>query len=154
MSGSRVGACTRSRTRTRPMSFGSTAWWRTCRSSAKPSDARPASRCGARMHAGCGDPLEARLLNVETEKPPSCVTSGGPIFMLVLYLRPADVLGLQAFGTTLYLELHLRALLERPITVHLNGREVHEHIIAVRALNEAIALRGVKPFHNTFFSHY
>jgi hypothetical protein len=29
-----------------------------------------------------------------------------------------------------------------------------EHVIAVRALDKSIALGGIKPFHNTFFSHY
>ena len=29
-----------------------------------------------------------------------------------------------------------------------------EHILAVRALYESVALCGVKPFHNSFFSHY
>jgi hypothetical protein len=31
---------------------------------------------------------------------------------------------------------------------------VHEYIIAVGALDKAIALGGVKPFNYTFFSHY
>jgi hypothetical protein len=31
---------------------------------------------------------------------------------------------------------------------------VNKYIVAVRALDKAIALCGVKPFHNTFFSHY
>src|ERR1700739_3919460 len=31
---------------------------------------------------------------------------------------------------------------------------MHKHIIAVGALDKAIALCGVKPFHDTFFSHY
>jgi len=64
------------------------------------------------------------------------------------------ILGLQAFGATLHLELHLRAFFQCSIPVHLDCCEVNKNIIAVRALDEAIALGGVKPFHDTFFSHY
>jgi hypothetical protein len=31
---------------------------------------------------------------------------------------------------------------------------MHENVLASGALDEAIALGGVKPFHNTFFFHY
>jgi hypothetical protein len=31
---------------------------------------------------------------------------------------------------------------------------VNKHIIAVGALDKPVTLCGVKPFHNTFFSHY
>jgi hypothetical protein len=31
---------------------------------------------------------------------------------------------------------------------------MHENVIAVGTLDKAIALSGIKPFHNTFFSHY
>jgi hypothetical protein len=79
--------------------------------------------------------------------------TGGLIYA-GLYLRIANVLSLQALGPAFHLELYLRTLLERAVSVHLDRREVHEHIIAVRALDDTIALCGVKPFHNTFFSHY
>jgi hypothetical protein len=79
--------------------------------------------------------------------------TGGLIYA-GLYLRIANVLSLQALGPAFHLELYLRTFLERAVSVHLDRREVHEHIIAVRALDETIALCGVKPFHNTFFSHY
>ena len=69
-------------------------------------------------------------------------------------LRSIDILGLQALGATLHLELHLRAFFQRSIAIHLDCCEVNKNIIAVRALDEAIALCGVKPFHDTFFSHY
>jgi (2Fe-2S) ferredoxin len=51
-------------------------------------------------------------------------------------------------------ELYLRTFVYRPVSIHLEGRIVHEHILAGGPLDETIALRGVKPFHNTFFSHY
>jgi hypothetical protein len=31
---------------------------------------------------------------------------------------------------------------------------MNEHVIPIRALDKSIALGGIKPFHNTFFSHY
>src|SRR5580698_1918816 len=65
-----------------------------------------------------------------------------------------DILGLQSLGAPLHLELHLRTFFQSAISIHLDRREVNEHIIAVRALDEAIALGGVKPFHSPFFSHY
>src|SRR5580698_11195811 len=65
-----------------------------------------------------------------------------------------DILSLQSLGAPLHLELHLRTFFQSAISIHLDRREVNEHIIAVRALDEAIALGGVKPFHSPFFSHY
>jgi hypothetical protein len=70
-------------------------------------------------------------------------------------LRAAvDVPGLQPFGTSLYFELNLRAFIECPVAIHLDRRKMDEHIVAVGTLDETVALRGIKPFHNTFFSHY
>jgi len=69
-------------------------------------------------------------------------------------LRSINILGLQTFGAALNLELHLRAFFQRPIAVHLNRRKMYKHIIAVSALDKPVALGGVKPFHDTFFSHY
>jgi hypothetical protein len=31
---------------------------------------------------------------------------------------------------------------------------MHKHIIAVGPLDKSVALCGIKPFHDTFFSHY
>jgi hypothetical protein len=67
---------------------------------------------------------------------------------------PHYVLGLQALGTLLHLELHFRALIQAPISIGLNGRKVNEDIVAAGPLDESVALRGVKPFHCTFFFHY
>jgi hypothetical protein len=74
--------------------------------------------------------------------------------MAGLFLRTIHVLSLQTLRSAFYLELNLRTLFESPIPIHLDGRKMDEHIITVRALDKAIALSGVKPFHNTFFSHY
>ena len=73
---------------------------------------------------------------------------------LVASLRAIYVLGLQAFGAALHFELNLRTLFECPVAIHLDRREMHEHIISIGSLDKSIALGGIKPFHNTFFSHY
>ncbi len=69
-------------------------------------------------------------------------------------LGAIHILCLEPLGPLLDLELHFGALLERPVAGHLNRREVDEHILAAGALDKSIALCGVKPFHNTLFSHY
>ena len=48
----------------------------------------------------------------------------------------------------------LRTLLKRPVAIHLDRREMHKHIIPIGSLDKSIAFGGVKPFHNTLFSHY
>jgi hypothetical protein len=68
-------------------------------------------------------------------------------------LWPHDILSLQAFWTSLHLKLHLYAFIQRTIPIHLDRRKMYKHVLAVGALNEPIALGGVKPFHNSFFSH-
>src|SRR5579872_6904201 len=69
-------------------------------------------------------------------------------------LRAVDVLSLEPLRTPFYLELHFRALLQRPVTGHLDCREVNKHILAAGPLDKSIALGGVKPFDDTLFSHY
>jgi len=71
-----------------------------------------------------------------------------------LFLRTVHVLSLQTFGSAFDFELNLRTFLESPVAIHLDRRKMDEHIVAVRALDKSVALCGVKPFHNTFFSHY
>jgi hypothetical protein len=74
--------------------------------------------------------------------------------MAAEFLRPIHVLGLQTLRPSLDLKLHFRALFQRPVTGHLNGREMDENIFAAGTLNKTIALGGIEPFHYTFFSHY
>src|SRR5580700_4256867 len=69
-------------------------------------------------------------------------------------LRTVDVLRLQTLRAALHFKLDLRTFLKRPVTGHLDGREVNKNIFAAGALDKSIAFRGVKPFHNTLFSHY
>jgi hypothetical protein len=61
---------------------------------------------------------------------------------------------LQAFRASLHFKLNLRAFFKRPVAGHLDGREMNKHIFAAGTLNKSIAFGGVKPFHNTLFSHY
>jgi hypothetical protein len=60
---------------------------------------------------------------------------------------------LQTLRALRNLKLNFRPLLEAPIAVRLNGREVDEYIFAILPLDESIALRRVKPFHCAFFFH-
>src|SRR5689334_14342490 len=69
-------------------------------------------------------------------------------------LNSVHVLGLQALRTLLDLELNLRTFIQAPVPVCLNGREMHEHVVAAGALDKSIAFGGIKPLHNTFFFHY
>jgi len=68
-------------------------------------------------------------------------------------LQSVHVLGLQTFGALLNLELNLRAFIQAAIPVCLDGREMHKHVVTAGPLDESIALRGIKPFHNAFFFH-
>src|SRR5438552_4023419 len=69
-------------------------------------------------------------------------------------LGAVDVLRLEPFRTLLHFKFHLRALLQSPVTGHLDGREVNKHILAAGPLDKSIAFCGVKPFDDTLFSHY
>src|SRR5262249_14393322 len=60
---------------------------------------------------------------------------------------------LQPLGPFGHLKFHLRAFVERSITIRLDGREVHEHVLTIFSLNETIALGCVKPLHCAFFFH-
>src|SRR6187397_2172505 len=64
-----------------------------------------------------------------------------------------DVLGLKSFWTFSYSEFHGLALAQRFEPRLLNGRMVHEDILARFALNKAIALRIIEPFYGSFLLH-
>src|SRR5262249_36940075 len=66
--------------------------------------------------------------------------------------RPRDVLGLVTLGSLTDFKLDGLAFGQRLVAVHLNGREVHEDILARLALDEPVALRSVEPLHHTLFS--
>jgi len=69
-------------------------------------------------------------------------------------LRAIHVLGLETFRAPFDLKFNLRSLLQCPVTRHLDCREMHKNVLTAGALDKSIALGGVKPFHNTLFSHY
>lgn len=69
-------------------------------------------------------------------------------------LRERDLFGLQAFGTALDDERHARAFIQRPISIGLNRREMHEHIFPAIALDKSKAFSGVKPLYCTCFFHF
>ena len=67
-------------------------------------------------------------------------------------LELLDALSLKTFGTLRNGELHRFALGERSVSFCLDGGVMDENIISGSALDESIALRVVKPLHDTLFS--
>jgi len=64
------------------------------------------------------------------------------------------VLRLQTFRPLLDFELDLLPLIQRLVSVALNGGEVYEHILARLALNKSKTFRSVEPLHYTLlFAH-
>src|SRR5207249_12004800 len=53
----------------------------------------------------------------------------------------------QPFVASLHLDLHHLPFSERLEAVHLDGREVHEHVLAALLFNEAVPLGIIEPFH-------
>src|SRR3954454_470191 len=72
---------------------------------------------------------------------------------MVQPLGRRDVGRLQTFGPLRHLELDASALIQGAISLRLNRREVHEDVLSVFTLDEAIALGRVEPLHCTFFFH-
>src|SRR5256886_3471665 len=55
--------------------------------------------------------------------------------------------GVQPFLASLHFELHDLPFGEGLEPVHLDGREVYEHVLAAFLFNEAVALRVIEPLH-------
>ncbi len=68
-------------------------------------------------------------------------------------LHARDVSGLKPLRAFGYIELHGFALIQAPIARLLDRREVDEHILPGRALNETVPLGSVEPLNCPFFSH-
>src|SRR5580658_6955633 len=64
-----------------------------------------------------------------------------------------DVARLEAFRAFEQVELDSLAFVQRAVAVLLDGREMHEHILAGGALDESVSLRPVEPLHSTLLSH-
>src|SRR3989440_9388574 len=62
-------------------------------------------------------------------------------------LGAGNVRGVQSFVASLHLELHYLPFSERLEAVHLDGREVHEHVLAALLFNEAVPLGIIEPLH-------
>src|SRR5215469_3687634 len=67
------------------------------------------------------------------------------------FLDPFYVLGLPPFRALDYVELDLLTFLQAAESIGLNGREVHEHVLAVLAANKSITLGVVKPLYCSCF---
>src|ERR1039458_8090434 len=73
--------------------------------------------------------------------------------------RGADVLhalhvsGLEAFRSLGEVEFHCLALVQAPVSVLLDSREMYEDILARRSLDESVSFGSVKPLDCTFLSH-
>jgi len=64
-----------------------------------------------------------------------------------------DVGGLEAFRSLSKVELHRLTLVQAPVSILLDSREMNEDVFARRPLNKAISLGSVKPLNCTFLSH-
>jgi hypothetical protein len=68
-------------------------------------------------------------------------------------LHYGDVVGLEALGALLDLELDPRALIEAAVAVGLDGGKVHKHILSAIPLDEPKTLGGIEPLDSTLFLH-
>ena len=68
-------------------------------------------------------------------------------------LELVDLFRLQALRSTRHHEADLCALIQRPVTLGLDRREVDENVLAGFTLDESKSLRGVKPLHGSLFFH-
>ena len=62
--------------------------------------------------------------------------------------------GLQALWALLHVELDFRSLLEAAVSFSLNCREMYEHILSARALDESVSLGVVEPLYSALLSHF
>lgn len=61
---------------------------------------------------------------------------------------------LQALWALLHVELDFRSLLEAAVSFSLNCREMYEHILSARALDESESLGVVEPLYSALLSHF
>src|SRR5436309_3694355 len=72
-------------------------------------------------------------------------------FVLCSRLDRSDVLGLEPLGTLHHVKLDCLAFLQAAKAACLDGRKMHENIVARLAADEAEAFGVVKPFHCSLF---
>ena len=63
-----------------------------------------------------------------------------------------NVFSLKALRSLANLELHKLTFIQRLISIHLNRRKVHEHILTRLPLDESETFRRIKPLHHSLFS--
>src|SRR5437870_12819551 len=85
----------------------------------------------------------------QTKCPAATLRSGR--FVLCSRLDRSDVLGLEPLGALHHVELHCLAFLQAAKAACLDGRKMHENIVARLAADEAEAFGIVKPFHCSLF---
>src|SRR5947207_14771678 len=76
--------------------------------------------------------------------PPDERAGGGDTEWRGSRLDANHVRGVQPFVASLHLELHYLPFSERLEAVHLDGREVHEHVLAAVLFNEAVPLGVIR----------
>jgi len=70
-------------------------------------------------------------------------------------LEAGNVFRLKALGTLFHFKFNCLAFVERFVSVHHDGGEVHENIFSGLALDESIALRSIEPLHcSLFLAHF
>src|ERR1035438_1865838 len=67
--------------------------------------------------------------------------------------RAHDIACLEALRAFEQIELDGLAFVQRAVAVLLDGREMHENILARGALDKSVSLRPVEPLHSTLLSH-
>src|SRR6266545_67740 len=99
-----------------------------------------------RYNVGAGAGMGGTITGPERKAPPGG-RAGGDAEWRGDRLHPNDVRGVQPFVAGLHLELHELPFGERLEAVHLDSREVHEHVLATFLFNEAVALGVIEPLH-------
>jgi len=66
-------------------------------------------------------------------------------------LERPDVLGLQALGALRHLKFYALPFLQAAEPASLDGREMHENILATLAADESVTLSIVKPLYCSLF---
>ena len=84
-------------------------------------------------------------------QPPAANSRGGQLCSPVFALEGLDVFCLEALGALDHVKLHRLAFLKAAESIRLDGREMHENIIAGPTAKKTIAFGVVKPFYCSLF---
>src|SRR5437868_12267653 len=86
---------------------------------------------------------------IVTKSPAATLRSGR--FVLCSRLGRSDVLGLESLGALHHVKLDCLAFLQAAKATCLDGRKMHENVVARLAADETEAFGVVKPFHCSLF---